>query len=127
MGQHHVVSLNARPLRARVGELLLAIGIGTFCIGEIGSLSFFPGRWLAAMPPANDTELMFVSNQKTNNIVVIDAASYKIVKEIKTTRRPRPAMRSIDLEPMARHWTSKNRRAICISSPDERSDIRGPE
>ena len=38
---------------------------------------------------AKDTGLIFVSNEKTNNIVVIDPASYKIVKEIKTARRPR--------------------------------------
>jgi DNA-binding beta-propeller fold protein YncE len=38
---------------------------------------------------AKDTGLIFVSNEKTNNIVAIDPASYKIVKEIKTARRPR--------------------------------------
>jgi PQQ-dependent catabolism-associated beta-propeller protein len=38
---------------------------------------------------AKDTGLIFVSNEKTNNIVAIDPTSYKIVKEIKTARRPR--------------------------------------
>jgi DNA-binding beta-propeller fold protein YncE len=38
---------------------------------------------------AKDTGLIFVSNEKTNNIVVMDPASYKIVKEIKTARHPR--------------------------------------
>src|SRR5215831_554567 len=45
---------------------------------------------------AKDTGLIFVSNEKTNNIVVIDPASYKIVKEIKTRRRPRDLHFSAD-------------------------------
>ena len=45
---------------------------------------------------AKDTGLIFVSNEKTNNIVVIDPASDKIVKEIKTARRPRDLHFSAD-------------------------------
>jgi DNA-binding beta-propeller fold protein YncE len=45
---------------------------------------------------AKDTGLIFVSNEKTNNIVVIDPASFKIVKEIKTARRPRDLHFSAD-------------------------------
>ena len=38
---------------------------------------------------AKDTGLIFVSNEKTNNIIVIDSATYKVVKDIKVARRPR--------------------------------------
>src|SRR5579859_465719 len=66
-----------------------------------------PGKWEGNLPrmrksvlvllcalanspaAAKDTGLILVSNEKTNNIVAIDPASYKIVKEIKTARRPR--------------------------------------
>src|SRR5271168_2955669 len=45
---------------------------------------------LACCPAgAKDTGLIFVSNEKTNNIVVIDSATYKVVKDIKVARRPR--------------------------------------
>ena len=45
---------------------------------------------LACSPAAaKDTGLIFVSNEKTNNIIVIDPASYKVVKDIKVARRPR--------------------------------------
>ena len=46
---------------------------------------------LALAPPAaaRDTGLIFVSNEKTNNLIVIDPRTYKIVKDIKTSRRPR--------------------------------------
>jgi DNA-binding beta-propeller fold protein YncE len=45
---------------------------------------------------AKDTGLIFVSNEKTSNIVVIDPATYKIVKDIKTARRPRDLHFSAD-------------------------------
>jgi DNA-binding beta-propeller fold protein YncE len=52
---------------------------------------------LAGAPAAaKDTALVFVSNEKTNNIVVIDAATFKIVKDIKTCRRPRDLHFSAD-------------------------------
>ena len=38
---------------------------------------------------AKDTGLIFVSNEKSNNIIVIDPNSYKVVKDIKVGRRPR--------------------------------------
>jgi YVTN family beta-propeller protein len=38
---------------------------------------------------AKDTGLIFVSNEKTNNIIVIDPKTYKVVKDIKVSRRPR--------------------------------------
>ena len=44
-----------------------------------------------ALAPAHakDTGLIFVSNEKTNNIIVIDPKTNKVVKDIKVARRPR--------------------------------------
>jgi YVTN family beta-propeller protein len=45
---------------------------------------------LACAPAAaKDTGLIFVSNEKTNNIIVIDPKTYKVVNDIKVARRPR--------------------------------------
>ena len=33
-----------------------------------------------------DTGLIFVSNEKTNNIIIIDPKTYKVVKDFKTSR-----------------------------------------
>jgi len=38
---------------------------------------------------AKDTGLVFVSNEKTNNLIVIDPKTNKVVKDLKTSRRPR--------------------------------------
>src|SRR3981189_1631379 len=38
---------------------------------------------------AKDTGLIFVSNEKTNNLIVIDPKTYQVVKDIKVSRRPR--------------------------------------
>src|SRR5882724_3216388 len=38
---------------------------------------------------AKDTGLIFVSNEKTNNLIVIDPKTYQVVKDIKISRRPR--------------------------------------
>ena len=106
---------------------------------------------LAAAPAAaKNSGLVFVSNEKTNNIVVIDPASFKIVKDIKTCRRPRdlhfstdavfvtdeafdfartvpyrvsrprPIVASIDLEPAAWHWTWERHGAPQVNSRFER-------
>src|ERR1700681_2447555 len=52
-----------------------------------------PLAGVLALDPApawpKDTGLIFVSNEKTNNLIVIDPKSYKIVKDIKVARRPR--------------------------------------
>jgi len=45
---------------------------------------------------AKDTGLVFVSNEKTNNIIVIDPKTYKVVKDLKTSRRPRDMHFSAD-------------------------------
>ena len=46
---------------------------------------------LAAPTPghAKDTGLIFVSNEKSNNLIVLDPKTYQVVKDIKTSRRPR--------------------------------------
>ena len=38
---------------------------------------------------AKDTGLIFVSNEKTNNIIVIDPKTDKVVNDIEVSRRPR--------------------------------------
>src|SRR5262249_38181824 len=38
---------------------------------------------------AKDTGLVFVSNEKTNNLIVIDPKTNKVVKDLRTSRRPR--------------------------------------
>jgi YVTN family beta-propeller protein len=52
---------------------------------------------LAAAPvAAKDTGLIFVSNEKSNNLIVLDPKTYKVVKDIKTSRRPRDMHFSAD-------------------------------
>src|SRR4051794_40555164 len=50
------------------------------------------------VPPAaaKDTGLIFVSNEKTNNLLVIDPKTYKIVKDMRVSRRPRDMHFSAD-------------------------------
>src|SRR5258708_12210994 len=38
---------------------------------------------------AKDTGLIFVSNEKSNNLIVLDPKTYRVVKDIKVSRRPR--------------------------------------
>ena len=38
---------------------------------------------------ARNTGLVFVSNERTNNLVVIDPKTNRVVKDLKTSRRPR--------------------------------------
>src|SRR5262249_59667406 len=45
--------------------------------------------FLPARVAAKDTGLIFVSNEKTNNLIVLDPKTYQIVKDIKVSRRPR--------------------------------------
>src|SRR5215471_10575801 len=52
---------------------------------------------LAPAPaPAKDTGLIFVSNEKSNNLIVLDPKSYRVVKDIKVSRRPRDMHFSAD-------------------------------
>jgi YVTN family beta-propeller protein len=45
---------------------------------------------LAAVPAtAKNTGLIFVNNEKSNNVIVLDPKTYKVVKDIKTAKRPR--------------------------------------
>src|SRR5262249_61670234 len=50
-----------------------------------------PGR-----APAKDTGLILVSNEKTNNLIVLDPKTYQVVKDIKVSRRPRDMHFSAD-------------------------------
>src|SRR3954469_19502729 len=45
---------------------------------------------------AKDTGLIFVSNEKSNNLIVLDPKTYQVVKEIRTSRRPRDMHFSAD-------------------------------
>ncbi len=45
---------------------------------------------------AKDTGLIFVSNEKSNNLLVLDPKTYQVVKDIKTSRRPRDMHFSAD-------------------------------
>src|SRR5262245_29889513 len=52
---------------------------------------------LAIAPAAaKETGLIFVSNEKSNNLIVIDPKTHKIIKDIKTSRRPRDMHFSAD-------------------------------
>jgi len=52
---------------------------------------------LAVVPAAaKDTGLIFVSNEKSNNLIVIDPKTYKVIKDIKVSRRPRDMHFSAD-------------------------------
>jgi YVTN family beta-propeller protein len=47
---------------------------------------------VAAVPApaeAKDTGLIFVSNEKSNNLIVLDPKTHQVVKDIKVSRRPR--------------------------------------
>ena len=46
---------------------------------------------VVSTPPchAKGTGLIFVSNEKTNNLIVIDPKTYQVVKDVKVCRRPR--------------------------------------
>ena len=47
----------------------------------------------AALLPApshcKDTGLIFVSNEKSNNLIILDPQTYQVVKDLKVSRRPR--------------------------------------
>src|SRR5580704_8196979 len=45
---------------------------------------------------AKDTGLVFVSNEKTNNLIIIDPKTNKVVKDLKVSRRPRDMHFSAD-------------------------------
>ena len=52
---------------------------------------------LAVAPAAaKETGLIFVSNEKSNNLIVIDPKTFKVIKDIKTSRRPRDMHFSAD-------------------------------
>jgi PQQ-dependent catabolism-associated beta-propeller protein len=51
---------------------------------------------MSSMGVARKTGFIFVSNEKTNNLLVIDPRTYQVVKDIRTSRRPRDMHFSAD-------------------------------
>src|SRR5947209_3544012 len=45
---------------------------------------------------AKDTGLIFVSNEKSNNLIVIDPKTHRVVKDIRVSRRPRDMHFNVD-------------------------------
>ena len=59
-------------------------------------LAFLAAVLVTASGAAKDTGLIFVSNEKSNNVIVLEPKTYKVVKDIKTSRRPRDMHFSAD-------------------------------
>jgi DNA-binding beta-propeller fold protein YncE len=64
-----------------LGSALIALFLGVACSRGI----------------AEDTGLLFVSNERTNNLIIIDPKTNKVVKDLRTSRRPRDMHFSADL------------------------------
>ena len=60
------------------------------------SLALVVPALAAGQSHAKDTGLIFVSNEKTNNLIVLDPKTYQVVKDIKVSRRPRDMHFSAD-------------------------------
>src|SRR3979411_2094481 len=58
-------------------------------ISRVFALALALAAFAPAKTHAKDTGLIFVSNEKTNNLIVIDPKTYQVVKDIKVARRPR--------------------------------------
>src|SRR5262245_52433106 len=67
----------------------LALALAVAVVGLV--VGFLPGS-----ASAKDTGLIFVSNEKTNNLIVLDPKTYQVVKDIKVSRRPRDMHFSAD-------------------------------
>ena len=63
-------------------------------------LLLLPFAAALALAPApawpKDTGLIFVSNEKTNNLIILDPKTYQVVKDLKVARRPRDMHFSAD-------------------------------
>jgi PQQ-dependent catabolism-associated beta-propeller protein len=60
------------------------------CLKNSLGLLFAAGLALTPLAAwSKDTGLIFVGNEKTNNIIVIDPKTYQVVKDIRVARRPR--------------------------------------
>ena len=53
-------------------------------VTAVAAASFLP-----APSYCKDTGLIFVSNEKSNNLIILDPKTYKVVKDLKVSRRPR--------------------------------------
>src|SRR6266478_9846421 len=69
----------------------MRVSVSRFLALALAVVSFAPARGLA-----KDTGLIFVSNEKTNNLIVLDPKTYQVVKDIKVSRRPRDMHFNID-------------------------------
>src|SRR3977135_1635850 len=58
-------------------------------ISRVFALALALAAFAPAKTHAKDTGLIFVSNEKPNNLIVIDPKTYQVVKDIKISRRPR--------------------------------------
>src|SRR5262249_32772217 len=83
-GMQRVVSNSMRAMAFVLVSVLVSV------LGLAGA-ALPPGRALA-----KDTGLIFVSNEKTNNLIVLDPKTYQVVKDIKVSRRPRDMHFSAD-------------------------------
>src|SRR5262249_36610181 len=66
------------------------------CLSVAGVAAALAGALGLAPAAAKDTGLIFVSNEKSNNLIIIDPKTLKVTKEIKTSRRPRDMHFSLD-------------------------------
>src|SRR5271170_1126220 len=64
---------------------LLVPGLVAFFLGVVCSLAI-----------AKDTGFLFISNERTNNLIIIDPKTNKVVKDLRTSRRPRDMHFSAD-------------------------------
>src|ERR1700716_3535306 len=58
-------------------------------ISRVFALALALAAFAPAKTHAKDTGLIFVSNEKTNNLIIIDPKTYQVVKDLKISRRPR--------------------------------------
>src|SRR3979411_2878283 len=65
-------------------------------ISRVFALALALAAFAPAKTHAKDTGLIFVSNEKTNNLIVIDPKTYQVVKDIKVSRRPRDMHFNVD-------------------------------
>ena len=63
-------------MRNAMREVLFVLALGTAAL-------------LSAPSHCKDTGLIFVSNEKSNNLIILDPKTYQVVKDLKVSRRPR--------------------------------------
>ena len=71
---------------------------------------------------AKDTGLIFVSNEKSHEIIVIDPETYEIIKSIKTSKRPRDLEWNSDKSKFVRKNLNNSKRCF---APCNKCDVVG--